>query len=170
MCRLAIHDKVSRDPTDRAMSENPNKYVTIHAEPQQLEFDWDHHSESAPRAGYPLSTVVCDHVANVARACHDLSSEHHSSLTSYIIHCTSHYGVASSHWHEYLQGVASTMSFLPTPSYETFVRSDRVAMASDWTTVQRDLDQVWRAITSAEQHCHERSREQEERRRETEAA
>jgi hypothetical protein len=62
------------------------------------------------------------------------------------------------------------MSFLPTPSQETFVRSDRAALASDWATVQLDLDLVWRAIVTAERHCNERPTEQRERRRETQAA
>ena len=135
----------------------PSNYLTIQTEPQQLDlFDWLRHTESPSQKGYFFSPAVCDHIATVARTCHGLGTEHHSALSSFISGQCSFSG-AWSHWHDYVQGVASAMSFFPTPSEETFVRSDRAAMASDWASVQLDLDQVWRAITSAERHCNDRS-------------
>jgi hypothetical protein len=144
-----------------------------HAEPKQLEFAWPNHGEpQQSHGGCVLSTMVCDHIANASRLCHSLDASHHGTLKSYILdQCSFSFPAASwNRWHDYLQGVASTMSFMPTPPEETFVRSDRVAMASDWMVVQRDLNHVWQAITCAERHCHERSKEQSERGRENQAA
>ena len=158
------------DLTARAMQTSTNKlhnYLKINAEPEQLDlFGWYPPRESTSDTWHTLSSVVCDQVASTACLYHGLSTEHASHLKSLILNQCS----GDPHqpaWHDYVMGLASTMSFLPTPMQQTFHHSDRAALASDWAHVQSDLDQAWRAITIAERYCDEQQRE---RRREAKVA
>jgi hypothetical protein len=144
------------------------KHLKTQPEPEQLDlFGWRPIPESA--SGNTLSATVCHQIATVACTLYGLGAEHNSHVRNLIVHrCSTE--PFSSVWHDYLTGFASTMSFSPTPMQETFWRSDRAALASDWTCVQSDLNQVWSAITTAEGRCNERPRQQREWRRETQAA
>ena|ERR1700730_8525773 len=147
------------------------KHLKIQAEPEQLDlFGWYPSHESASSPGYIISSAVCNGIVSAACTHYGLSTEQNNHLRNLIVHQCSG-GPASSVWYDYLTGLASTMSFLPTPFEQTFWRSDRAALASDWACVQSDLDQVWHAITTAERSCNERSAQQREReRRDTQAA
>ena len=142
------------------------KYPTIDAEPEQLDlFGWSQSRESTI-TGYNICPIVCDQIAHAAGSRYSLSHEQNNRLRDIIVHqCSSE--PAWSVWHDYVIGFAATMSFLPTPLRQTFSRSDRAALASDWACVQSDISQVWHAITTAEGNCNERSEQQRQPRRET---
>jgi hypothetical protein len=154
-------------PTSRAMpvySDLP-KYLKINTEPEQLDlFGWRPQHESTSSGG-ALSSSVCSQIASVACVYYGLSTEQNAHLRNLITHeCSGDPHQPA--WHDYIIGLASTMSFLPTLLHATFFHSDRAALASDWAHVQSDLDQVWHAITTAERYCNE----QRERRRASQAA
>lgn len=148
-------------------TKNPPNFLIVNNEPEQLDlFGWDPSPESAIVGGAILSTV-CDQIASVAGVCYGLSAEKIGQLRAEIIRqCSSE--PSSAVLSDYVVGLASTMSFLPTPLQQTFLRSDRAALASDWACVQSDLNLVWHAITTSQ-----RDRErpgQRERRRKAQAA
>lgn len=144
------------------------KYLNLHKEPEQLTFDWGGREGESLHHSCTLSTMVCDHIATVAHHCYGLTSDPGYLRQLIFHHCST--DSTQSHWYDYVAGIASTMSFYPTSSEQTFVRSDRIALASDWERVQSDLNQVWHAITTAERSCNERSGQQRQRERETTAA
>ena len=51
---------------------------------------------------------------------------------------------------DYLDGFGMAMNWLPVPTNQTFSRSDRAALASDWHVVQSDVDEVWRTLASTQ--------------------
>jgi hypothetical protein len=71
---------------------------------------------------------------------------------------------------EYMFGAATALNPLPLSTPLTFLPSDRAALACDSRAVQRDIDQVWRAMslarTLAESISNERT-ERQERQRQT---
>jgi hypothetical protein len=152
-----------------ASTKHPPKYLKKHKEPEQLDlFGQTTSPESTLPDGYAcLSTAVYSRIINMAGALYSLNDVSAAQLRNFIVHrCVNE--PPSTAWHDYLMGMASTMSFLPTPHHQTFSRSDRAALASDWSCVQSDLNQVWQAIILAERYCHERTGQQRER--QTEAA
>jgi hypothetical protein len=151
------------------MPVHPNhlKHPEINAEPEQLDlFGWRPAVESASSSECTLSTAVGFQLAAVASRCYGLSSEQNNYLRNLIVHRHCSAGPSLPSWYDYLLGVASTMSFLPTPLQETFWLSDRAALASDWACVQSDLNRVWHAVATAERECNE----QRQRRREAQTA
>jgi hypothetical protein len=70
---------------------------------------------------------------------------------------------------EFIQGAATALNPLPPSTVHIgTLSSDRIALSSDWQVVQRDIDQVWQALSSAqalvESASHERSQQQERQR------
>jgi hypothetical protein len=52
---------------------------------------------------------------------------------------------------EYITGMATALNPFPASTVQVGSwRMDQNALSSDWQVVQRDLNQVWRAITSAQ--------------------
>jgi hypothetical protein len=156
--RLRTRAKVRGDRARRPMSTFPKRhsnYMQFQEEPQQLDlFSWQAGSESPP-TGWSLASPVCNGIASVAQVCYSLNTAQKHHVRNLIVHSCGSQAVDPS-WYDYLVGLASTMSFLPTPFEHTFNRSDRMAQASDWACVQEDINKVWQGVTTAERCCNER--------------
>jgi hypothetical protein len=136
-------------------TKTPANPLKNKSEPEQLDLFGRRAHESADTTEHYMCTVTCDQIA--ATACHyyDLAADQVSLIRNLTVHqrCNEQ---AVSGWSDYVTGFASTMSFWPTPTEQTFTRVDRDALASDWMAVQSDLNQVWQTITTAERLCDER--------------
>jgi hypothetical protein len=137
------------------------------AEPEQLElFGQDHPSrESASMEEY-LSPIVCNLVANAVGCYYGLTAAENTNFCKQVVGLYSSEQAVSAWttYTDYLDGFASTMSSVPITTQQTFIRSDRDALASDWMTVQSNLNRVWQTITGAERICYERTGQQRKRR------
>src|ERR1700730_1416421 len=123
----------------QTFTKNIRNYLKIKDEPEQLDlFGWHPSRESASTSQHTISSVVCHQIASAVCAHHSLTTNV-SHLRNLLIHqCSDE--PSQSVWRDYVVGLASTMSFLPTPMQQTFHHSDRAALASDWANVQSDLD------------------------------
>jgi hypothetical protein len=148
-----------------------HKYLKNNAKPQQLDlFGWSASDESASTSACRIASSVCHHIASAAALYHGLSSDFEKQITDFII---SHHGCDNRiDWRgvcsDYVHGFALTMSFSPMPIEQTFLHSDRIAMAEDWASAQSDLIRICEAVVTAERLCNERSAQHQ--RRESEAA
>src|SRR5262249_45487860 len=150
-----MYASVGGDPMGRAMQtfiKNTCDHQTPKHEPEQLDLFAGYPShEPLSATRHTISSVVCHQIASAACFYHALSAQHVTHIRNLITHqCSGDSG--QSVWHDYVMGLASTMSFIPTPMQQTFHQSDRAALASDWANVQSDLNQVWQAITTAERN------------------
>jgi hypothetical protein len=98
-----------------------------------------------------LTLVLLSHLSDTRSAAYD-QALYDVIETAASLHDS---GKTRAYWQDYVTGLASTMSFLPTPPQPTFHDSDRAALASDWLKVESDLNQAWQAATAAESDCDE---------------
>jgi hypothetical protein len=163
---------------------NPLNPLEKLQEPRQLDLFGLPSSPESVAAGDPICPTVCDQLATQFSEFYKLDADHAAALEQYlhtidvsglvlqsasadlsiVIGYWQHAIEASTVVGDYVRGIASTMNFFPVPTEQTFVRSDLIAMASDWTKVQSDLNGIWGAMTAAERLCRERSGKQEKRR------
>jgi hypothetical protein len=134
-------------------------------EPEQLDLFGHPSHEPVPTIGHTISPSVGYKIACAACSHHGLGAQYVSLIRNTIAHQS--WANLSPEWHDYVVGLGSTMSFWPTSMQSTFHSSDRAALASDWASVQSDLNLAWQAITTAERICNE---QRERERRETQTA
>jgi hypothetical protein len=173
--------------TSRKSSDKPLK---SREEPQQLELFGSAPRPESAAAVDPVCPAVCDKIAAEMCQFYKLDADHSAALEQYVCAMDASRVVLesaqaalkpsaelrtalesfqralqpSTALSDYVKGIASTMNFFPVPTEQTFVRSDLIAMASDWNKVQSDLNRIWGAITAAERFCHDRSGQQQKRR------
>jgi hypothetical protein len=118
---------------------------SMNEDPKQLElFGLQKHiSDSINQA---LSASLCKKIATLVGEFVQLNPEELNNLRSFALANCKERSHPSSHFNDYVRGLAMTMSFLPTPMQQTFWRSDRAALASDWQKVQNDVDKVSQAV------------------------
>jgi hypothetical protein len=156
-------------PTDRKESPNSLKMLT---EPEQLELfgrSMSHESALTPDyLDYLCPRSLCEQMAAVVTQAFHLDLKQTNYLRNLLVHQCSGGPASTSRLTEYLAGVATTMNLLPTSTEQTFLRSDRAALAADWAVVQVDINRVWNAISTAqriaERISYERPKQQARRR------
>jgi hypothetical protein len=132
-------------------------------EPEQLDlFGYPSH-EPVPASQCAISPSVVSQVAWGVCSHHGLGGQYANHIRNWFAHQPGG-DPGRPEWRDYVVGLASSMSFWPTSIVSTFQSSDRDALASDWASVQSDLNLVWQAITTAERICNE---QRERERRET---
>jgi hypothetical protein len=156
---LALRVSQRKWPMQTPTEKIPN-FLKTTEEPEQLDlFGWRPARQATSGDECGLSDLVCHRIVSVANLWYLLSDDQNNRLRDLLVRQCSADPV-SPDWHDYILGLASTVSSLPVPWRQTFLQSDRAALASDWGHVQSDLDQVWRAITTVERICNERSANQ----------
>jgi hypothetical protein len=162
-------------PTFSEPLPNSLKQLT---EPEQLElFRW-----SQPTA---VCTQVCEQIADVACRFHDVTGDDWASLHKAIVNgCSAGFSSGSFPAQtavnytgsylagvigDYINGAATALNAFPSSTaHHGTLHSDRLALSSDWQVVQKDIDQIWKAISAAqtivESASNERSKQQRWRR------
>jgi hypothetical protein len=135
------------------MNKGPKSLIGLH-EPEQLSLFTLDGDEESGKAHF-TSATTCDQIASAVSGVYALASDQVSQFRTYIVgscaYCPSASGTS-----DYINGLASTMSFYPVATQETFIRSDWSALSSDWSIVQADLNRVWHTLSVAQQTCDER--------------
>jgi hypothetical protein len=128
-------------------------------EPEQLDL-FAHVLPTPTHVSHP----VCHQISNAA--CHAYFQSPTNELINRVRNLLVHHcgevrlSEASSAWRDYLYGASTALNPLPLSTTQTFLLSDRIALALDWQTVQSDVDQIWRAISIARNLAESGSNEQ----------
>ena len=137
---------------------NPLK---MNKEPEQLEL----FNGLSPT---PFGGQLCRNIVDVVCRTYQVSTTE-SLRTAVYLQCSTECSSSEANFStiigEYITGAATSLNPFPASTVQMGSwRSDQNALSSDWQVVQRDLNQVWHAVTSAqtlvESACHERYRQQ----------